>query len=253
MTHLIIRDLHVKVNTTEVLKGINLEVERGKIHVLMGPNGAGKSTLSHALMGNPKYAITKGQIILDGEDITHLKPHERARKGLFLSFQYPQELSGVTLSNFLRTAYNSLHTPTLDVLNFSRLLKEKMALLRIDPIFSQRSVNEGHSGGEKKKNELLQLLVLQPKYAVLDECDSGLDVNALKTVGEGINKAKKDTGILLVTHYPQFLKLVIPDRISIIQEGKIVETGGRELISKIEEKGFKEEVTHLTLVGEEVL
>ncbi len=251
MNHLRINDLHVIVNDIEILKGINLEIEKGKVHVLMGPNGAGKSSLSEVLMGNPKYVITQGSIVLDGENITYLNATERARKGLFLSFQYPEEISGVTLSNFLRTAYNSIKFPNLDVLSFNRLLKEKMNVLKIDPAFAQRSVNEGYSGGEKKRNEILQLLVLHPKYAILDECDSGLDVNALKIVGEELNLVRKDMGILLVTHYTQFLKSIIPDQISIIREGKIIETGGRELALQIEEKGFKEEVTHLNVMGEE--
>ena len=185
-----IKDLHVNVEGKEILKGVNLDVEIGKVHALMGPNGSGKSTLANVLMGHPKYEITKGKIFLDGEDITELKADERAKRGLFLSFQYPSEITGVTLTNFLRTAYNSVKKDKLSVIDFHKLLKKKMEELQMDPSFNKRYVNEGFSGGEKKRAEILQMSVLEPKYAILDECDSGLDVNSIQIVGEGVNKKK---------------------------------------------------------------
>lgn len=237
---LVIKDLHAEVNGKEILKGINLEIEQGKVHALMGPNGAGKSCLANTLMGNPKYKITSGKIILDGEDITKLSPTERARKGLFLSFQYPIEIPGVTLSNFLRKAYNSINGVKINVLDFHKILQQKMKELKIDLGFTRRYLNEGFSGGEKKKAEILHLSMLNPKYAILDECDSGLDVNGIKTVGEGLNKIMSpDKGILIITHYYRILKYIAPDVVSILVDGKIVKTGGKELALDIEDNGFK--------------
>ncbi len=237
---LVIKDLRVEVGGKEILKGVNLEVEPGKVHALMGPNGAGKSCLANTLMGNPKYKITGGKIMLDGEDITLLDPTERARKGLFLSFQYPLEISGVTLSNFLRTAYNSVKGVKMNVLDFHKMLKQKMEDLKIDLGFTKRYLNEGFSGGEKKKAEILQLSVLDPKYAILDECDSGLDVNGIKIVGEGVSKLKgPNKGILIITHYYRILKHITPDAVSVLVDGKVVKTGGKELAIDIEENGFK--------------
>ncbi len=203
---LVIKDLHVEAQGKEILHGVNLEIELGKVHALMGPNGAGKSCLANTLMGNPAYKITKGKIILDGEDITNIGTTERARKGLFLSFQYPREIPGVTLSNFLRTAYNSINGGKINVLDFHKMLKQKMEELKIDFGFTKRYLNEGFSGGEKKKAEILQMSVLDPKYAILDECDSGLDVNGIKIVGEGIKKIMNpNKGILIITHYHRIL------------------------------------------------
>ena len=235
---LIIEDLHVNIGEKQILKGINLTIKQGEVHALMGPNGSGKSTLANVLMGNPKYEITKGKIILNGKDITNLPANERANLGLFLSFQYPQEITGVTLSNFLRTAYNSINKEKLDVVNFHNLLKEKMGELKIDPTFARRYINEGFSGGEKKRSEILQLSILNPKYAILDETDSGLDISALKIVGEGIEKLKDNKGILLITHYNRILKYLNPDKVTIMVNGEIVESGNKELAEKIEKEGF---------------
>lgn len=239
-------DLHVEAKGTKIIKGVTITFYPGKIHALMGPNGAGKSTLAHAIMGHPKYKITKGKIILNGEDITCAKPEVRAQKGLFLSFQYPLEISGVTISNFLRTAVNNLREKKglapHSVIGFYKLLKEKMARSKMDASFSKRYLNEGFSGGEKKRMEMLQLLMLEPKYALMDETDSGLDVDAMKTVAEGLEKIRKelDAGIIVITHYPRFLQCLKPDAVSIMYGGKIVKTGSYELAQQIEKQGFNE-------------
>ncbi len=237
-----IKDLHVEVDGTEIIKGISLVFEPGKVHALMGPNGSGKSTLANAIMGHPKYTVTKGKILLDGKDITYEKPDVRSRLGLFLSFQYPQAVSGVTISNFLRTAVNARRENKLSVLEFHSLLKEKMTELKIDPSFSKRYLNEGFSGGEKKKAEILQMVMLEPTYALLDETDSGMDIDAIKIVAESINKAHRsnDAGIIVITHYNRFLEYLKPDCVSIIVKGNIVAQGGYELAQKIEQEGFME-------------
>lgn len=246
MKRLEIIDLHVEIDGKEIIKGVSLTFYPGKVHALMGPNGSGKSTLAHAIMGHPKYKITKGKILLDEEDITNAKPEIRAQKGLFLSFQYPSEISGVTISNFLRTAVNNLREkkglPIYPVVDFHKLLKEKMAQLKIDSSFSKRYLNEGFSGGEKKRMEILQLAMLEPSYALLDETDSGLDVDAMKTVAEGVEKIRKEkeTGIIVITHYTHFLEYLKPDTVSILYNGKIVKTGSYELAKKIEKEGFRE-------------
>ncbi len=239
MKKLIVKDLHVSVDGKQILKGINLEVDLGKVHALMGPNGAGKSTLGHVLMGHPKYVIEKGSIMLDDEDITKLLPHERARRGLFLSFQYPSEIAGVTLSNFLRTAREAVSGKKISVVEFHTLLKEKMKKLQMDSSFSKRYVNEGFSGGEKKRAEILQLSVLEPKYAILDETDSGLDIDSLKIVAQGVQDLRSQMGILIITHYYKILDVLTPDVVSVMVDGKIVETGGRALAAEIEKNGFK--------------
>ncbi|MAG52839.1 MAG: Fe-S cluster assembly ATPase SufC [Nanoarchaeota archaeon] len=239
MNKLIVEDLHVSIDGEEILRGVNLEINLGKVHALMGPNGSGKSTLANVLMGNPKYEVTKGRILLDGEDITTLSPDERAKKGLFLSFQYPSEITGVTMSNFLRTAWNSIKDEKLDVIQFHAKLKEKMVELEMDESFRKRYINEGFSGGEKKRAEILQMSVLEPKYAILDETDSGLDINSIKIVGDGVNKMKKDdNGIFIITHYYRILNFIIPDKVHIMIDGKIVEEGGKELAEEIEKNGF---------------
>ena len=239
MSKLVIKDLHVSVNGEQILKGINLEIDLGKVHVLMGPNGSGKSTLANALMGDPKYTIDKGKIILDGEDITESSPDKRAKKGLFLSFQYPSEITGVTMSNFLRTAYNSVKNANVNVVDFHKMLKEKMQELNIDATFSRRYVNEGFSGGEKKRAEILQLSILQPKYAILDETDSGLDVTSIKIVGNAVNKMRSlKNSFLIITHYYRILHYITPDVASIMIDGKIVKTGGKELAEEVEKNGF---------------
>jgi Fe-S cluster assembly ATP-binding protein len=234
-------DLHVEVEGKEIIKGVSLQFEKGKVHALMGPNGSGKSTLANALMGHPKYKITKGQVILDGEDITNIKTDLKAKAGLFLSFQYPKAISGITISNFLRASYNSLKENKLSILNFHKMLKEKMKELNMDPSFSKRYLNVGFSGGEKKKAEILQLSILEPKYAVLDETDSGTDVDAIKIIAHGINKTKETTNmtIIVITHYNKFLNYLSPDTISIINDGKIIEQGTVDLAHKIEEEGFE--------------
>lgn len=244
MSKLEIKNLHAGIKDKEILKGINLEINLGEVHALMGPNGAGKSCLASVLMGDPKYTITSGQILLDGKDITNLGPTEKAKLGLFLSFQYPSEIPGVSLSNFLRTAYNTLNNKKLGVVEFHELLREKMKDLGVLPSFSKRYLNQGFSGGEKKRAEILQMSVLNPKYTILDECDSGLDVDSLKIIGEGINKIHgKDKGILIITHYYRILKYLSPDRVSILVNGKIIKTGSHNLALDIEKEGFDKYLT----------
>ncbi len=234
-----IKDLHVSVDGKEILKGVNLKLEQGKVHALMGPNGSGKSTLANALMGHPKYIITKGCILLDGEDITALEPNERAKKGLFLSFQYPSEISGVTISNLLRTALSSITGRKISPLDFRKILEQKMQSLKIGKDFLSRYVNEGFSGGEKKRAEILQMSVLGPKVAILDETDSGLDIDALRIVAEGVNAFMgKGKTILIITHYKRILQYIKPDKLSIMIEGKIAAEGAGELVDKLEEKGY---------------
>ena len=235
-----IEDLHVSIEGKEILKGLNLKIELGKVHALMGPNGSGKSTLANVLMGNPKYSVTKGKIFLDNEDITELSADQRAKKGLFMSFQYPSEITGVTMSNFLRTAYNSIKKTNVNVIDFHRKLKDKMKELGMDSNFSKRYINEGFSGGEKKRAEILQMVVLEPKYAILDETDSGTDVDALKIIAEGINDAKEKTnmGILIITHYNRILQYINVDKVTIMMDGKIVKEGEKELGDEIETEGY---------------
>ncbi len=236
-----IQNLHVEVDGKEIIKGVSLHFIPGKVHALMGPNGSGKSTLLLAIMGHPKYKITHGKIVLDGDDITYEKPEIKAKKGLFLSFQYPAEVSGITISNFLRTAVNSKREKPYSVLEFHQLLKQKMAELKIDSSFSKRDLNVGFSGGEKKRAEILQLMLLEPRYAFLDETDSGLDIDAIKIVAEGIKKLEQETGmsIIMITHYNRFLEYFTPDQISVISEGKIIAQGGADLAQKIEREGFE--------------
>ncbi len=236
-----IKDLHVEVDGKEIIKGVSLAFQPGKVHVLMGPNGSGKSTLMLTIMGHPKYKITGGKILLNGEDITREKPEIRAKKGLFLSFQYPAEVNGVTISNFLRTAVNSKRKKPYSVIEFHELLKRKMIELKMDSSFSKRDLNVGFSGGEKKRAEILQLMLLEPRYAFLDETDSGLDIDAIKIVAEGIKKLEQETGmsIIMITHYNRFLEYFTPDQISVISEGKIIAQGGADLAQKIEREGFE--------------
>ena len=242
MVFLEVKDLHVKIEDKEILKGVSLTVDKGEVVAIMGPNGSGKSTLAYALMGHPRYEITKGRIFLNGEDVTEMEADERAKKGLFLSFQYPQEIAGVSVSNFLRTALNSKRGGNkISVPDFHRLLQEKMRLLKFDKSFALRYLNEGFSGGEKKKAEILQMAVLQPTIGILDETDSGLDVDSLKIVANGVNKLKgPDMGILLITHYQRILNYIIPDKVHIVVDGKIVKSGGKELALEVEEKGYEE-------------
>ncbi len=238
---LIIKDLHVEVEGKEILNGVDLEIKKNETVALMGPNGSGKSTLSLALMGHPNYKITKGKIVLNKEDVTELSPDERARKGLFLSFQYPSEIPGVNIINFLKTAYNSIYPDEkISVMDFMKLVNEKMSLLNMNPEFTKRDLNLGFSGGEKKRSEILQMLILKPKIAILDETDSGLDVDALRDVSKGINELKKgNSGILLITHYQRILHYVIPDKVYVLMKGKIVASGNKELVERIEKEGYK--------------
>lgn len=238
-TRLKIADLHVSVNGNPIIKGLNLAVEGGEIHALMGPNGSGKTTLSHALMGHPRYRIDQGSINLDGTELVGQSPDKRARAGLFLSFQYPSEIPGVSVSGFLRQAVNSIRGKDMTVWDFRELLMEKMALLEMDESFAERHLNEGFSGGEKKRGETLQMLLLQPRIAVLDEPDSGLDVDALKVVAKGINAMRSpDFGALVITHYNRLLNYVEPDRVHVIIDGRIVRSGGKKLALEVEEKGY---------------
>ena len=239
MSILEIKDLHVSIEGKEILKGITMTLEKGKIHALMGPNGSGKSTLAHAIMGHPKYTITKGSITLDGKDVTEMEADERAKTGLFLSFQYPCEISGVTIPNFLRSAYANVKEKKISVLEFNRILEEKMQLLDMKRSMLTRYLNEGFSGGEKKRAEILQLLTLDPKVAVLDETDSGLDIDALRVVAQGVNSFMgSDKSVLIITHYKRILEYIKPDKLFIMIDGNIKLEGSSELVDSLEEKGY---------------
>ncbi len=240
MNKLEIKGLHVSVAGKEILHGINLTLQAGKIHALLGPNGSGKSTLAQALMGNPKFVITSGEIILDGRDITSAKADLRSKLGLFLSFQYPAEIKGLSLHTFLRSIVNNRRENKYSAIEFNLLLKNKMKELSIDSNFSGRDLNAGFSGGEKKRAEILQLALIEPKYAILDETDSGLDVDAIKVVAETIQKirTKVSMGVLLITHYNKFLEFLKPEQVSVIHQGKIIKQGGAELALEIETQGF---------------
>ncbi len=235
-----VKDLRVNVEGKEIIKGLNLSLETGKVNALMGPNGSGKSTLANTMMGHPKYEITSGQILLDGEDITEMDADEKARKGLFLSFQYPLEIPGVTVTNFLMSAVENVKGEKPSMLEFKKLLDEKMDLLEIDRRFLTRHLNEGFSGGEKKRSEILQMAVLDPKVAVLDETDSGLDIDALKIVSNGVNKfMDSNKCVLLITHYKRILEYIKPDKVFIMMDGRIVKEGGEELAHDLEAKGYR--------------
>lgn len=249
MSQLVIKNLHATVDNKEILRGITLTVNSGEVHAIMGPNGSGKSTLCHILMGHPKYTITKGSIELDGVSIMDMSPDQRAKLGLFLSFQYPQEIPGVKYANFLRQAKNALLAaagkPVVKIPDFIKTLKEKIKLLKFPENFLERAVNEGFSGGEKKRAEILQMAIFEPKFAILDETDSGLDVDALKIVAKGANTIAKETqcGVLLITHYQRILNYIKPDFVHIMIEGRIVKTGTMELVEDIEAKGYEEHIT----------
>ncbi|MDT7690320.1 MAG: Fe-S cluster assembly ATP-binding protein [Acidobacteriota bacterium] len=245
-----IRDLHATVDGKEILRGINLSIQKGEIHAIMGPNGSGKSTLAKILAGHPAYVVTKGEVLYEGKNLLELAPDERAREGVFLAFQYPVEVPGVSNAQFLRLAYNEKRKhhgeEELDPLEFKDLLAERAKVVEMDAGLMSRSVNEGFSGGEKKRNEILQMAVLEPKLAVLDETDSGLDIDALRIVSEGVNKLRTpENAIVLVTHYQRLLNYIVPDRVHVLYRGRIVRTGGKELALELEEKGYdwiKEEV-----------
>ena len=237
--HLKVENIRIAAQGKEIVKGVSLEVKPGQIVAIMGPNGSGKSTLANAIMGHPEYEVTAGKIVLDGEDLTPLSVDQRAKKGLFLSFQYPSAIEGVTISNFLRTARNAVKNITMNVIEFNNLLKEKMNLLCIDQKFISRYLNQGFSGGEKKKAEILQLAILEPSVAILDETDSGLDVDALKVVAEGITKTgTKEMGILIITHYCRILDYLKPDVVHVMLNGRIVKTGSSELAKELEKSGY---------------
>ena len=246
MSKLEIRGLQVVVNTEngpkEILKGVDLTVNSGETHAIMGPNGSGKSTLAYSIAGHPKYEITGGTVHLDGQDILEMSVDERAKAGLFLAMQYPVEVPGVSVSNFLRTAATALRGEAPNLRKWVGEVKDAMAALKMDPAFAERSVNEGFSGGEKKRHEIMQLELLKPRIAILDETDSGLDVDALKVVSEGVNRAKaaNDLGVLLITHYTRILRYIKPDFVHVFANGRIVEEGGPELAEKLEEQGYAE-------------
>jgi Fe-S cluster assembly ATP-binding protein len=232
--------LHASVEGKEILKGIDLTVKQGETHALMGPNGSGKSTLANILMGRPGYQLTAGTVVFKGEDITRLTPDERAKRGLFLAMQYPVEIPGVSVVNFLRTAYQSVKTEQVSALAFRKHMKEKMNLLGVDDQMVARYVNQGFSGGEKKKNEILQLAVLEPEIAVLDETDSGLDIDSLKSVATGVSQLiGPSLGVLLITHYQRILNYITPDHVHVMMGGRIVKSGGPELAHELEEKGYE--------------
>ena len=245
MSKLTITDLHASVITDEgetpILRGVSLVVESGKTNAIMGPNGSGKSTLAYVIAGHPKYTVTSGAIDLDGEDVLAMSVDERARAGLFLAMQYPVEIPGVSVSNFLRTSITALRGEAPKLRTWTKDMKEAMAGLQMDPAFSSRNVNEGFSGGEKKRHEILQMGLMQPKIAILDETDSGLDVDALKVVSEGVNRFKNqnDAGVLLITHYTRILRYIEPDVVHVFVEGKIVATGGPELAEVLEADGYE--------------
>ena len=234
-----IQNLHVKTDDREILHGVDLTIEKGEMHALMGPNGSGKSTLANTLMGNPAYEVTEGKILLDGDDITEADPDERAQAGLFMAFQYPVAIPGVSVANFLRTAINARREEAISMKEFTAKLKQNMELLRIERAFTSRYLNDGFSGGEKKRAEILPLAMLEPAYAVLDETDSGLDIDALKVVSDGVNALRgPEMGGLIITHYTRILGYVKPDFVHILMDGKIVREGGSELADELEAKGY---------------
>jgi Fe-S cluster assembly ATP-binding protein len=234
-----IENLHVEVDGNEIVKGLDLEVGRGEIHAIMGPNGSGKSTLANVLMGHPRYEVTEGSVTFDDEDVLELEPDERAKLGMFLAFQYPSEVPGVSVANFLRTAVNSVRDEELSPMEMYKLLQEKMAVMRMDPKFAERYLNEGFSGGEKKRNEILQLLMLEPRLAILDETDSGLDIDALQVVARGVNEMRgPEFSAVLITHYQRILRYIEPDHVHVMLDGRLVTSGRKELAEELEEKGY---------------
>ena len=244
MSVLEIKDLHVSVltdqGTKRILHGVNLTINEGEIHAIMGPNGSGKSTLAYTIAGHPKYTVDSGSILLDGEEVTTMTVDQRARAGLFLAMQYPVEIPGVTVTNFLRTAKTAVDGTAPPIRTWIKDVRESMKQLRMDKSFAERNVNEGFSGGEKKRNEILQLELLKPRFAILDETDSGLDVDALKVVSEGVNRAKENTGLglVLITHYTRILRYIKPDFVHVFVDGRIAEQGGPELADRLEDEGY---------------
>ena len=246
MSQLEIKNLHVSIEGKEILKGLDLTIEQGKVHAIMGPNGTGKSTLAYTLMGHPSYTVTEGEVIYKGQNVLELEADERSRLGIFLAFQYPVAIPGVTVANFLRTAINARRRAKnpedkgMPIPEFRKLLKDKMAMLKMDQTFAGRYLNEGFSGGEKKRAEILQMATLNPEIAILDETDSGLDIDALRVVSEGVNTLmNKDMGVMVITHYQRLLNYIKPDYVHVMLGGKIVESGGPELALHLEEKGYE--------------
>jgi len=248
---LIIKDLHVRVEGQEILKGLNFEMSKGEVHAIMGPNGSGKSTLANTLMGHPAYVVTRGEILFRGKNLIDLPADERSRLGIFLAFQYPSAIPGVSVASFLRTAINARYDKQdpsdngtsqqrgISMREFRRLLKEKMAMLQMDPSFASRYLNEGFSGGEKKRMEILQMAMLRPELAILDETDSGLDIDALRIVSEGVNELQSpDLGVLVITHYQRILNYIRPEHVHILVDGRVVMSGGPELALELEERGY---------------
>lgn len=238
-----VKNLHATINGKEILKGINLVIKTGEVHAIMGPNGSGKSTLSAVLVGNPMYEVTQGEVTFNGKDLLAMAPEDRAHEGLFLSFQYPVEIPGVSMTNFMRAAINEKRKyqelEPMSAGDFIKLMKEKRKVVELDSKLSNRSVNEGFSGGEKKRNEIFQMAMLEPTLSILDETDSGLDVDALRIVAEGVNKLKRpDTSTIVITHYDRLLDLIKPDIVHVLFNGRIVKTGGPELAKEIEDKGY---------------
>lgn len=253
--HFKIDNLHVAVEDKDIVRGLNLEINGGEVHAIMGPNGTGKSTLASALMGHPAYEVTAGTATLDGENVLDMSVDERARAGLFLAMQYPAEVSGVSNANFLRTALNARRGEgnELPVIKFHRLLQDKMKQLNIDASFAERYLNEGFSGGEKKRNEILQMSILEPRIAILDEIDSGLDIDALKIVAESVNTLRSpDIGFLIITHYQRLLQYIVPDHVHVMMQGRIVRSGGKELAEQLEAKGYDWLKDELGIVDETV-
>ncbi|HEI7446078.1 iron-sulfur cluster assembly ATPase SufC [Staphylococcus aureus] len=237
-----IKDLHVSIEDKEILKGVNLTINTDEIHAIMGPNGTGKSTLSSAIMGHPSYEVTKGEVLLDGVNILELEVDERAKAGLFLAMQYPSEITGVTNADFMRSAINAKREEgqEINLMQFIKKLDKNMDFLDIDKDMAQRYLNEGFSGGEKKRNEILQLMMLEPKFAILDEIDSGLDIDALKVVSKGINQMRVENfGALMITHYQRLLNYITPDKVHVMYAGKVVKSGGPELAKRLEEEGYE--------------
>jgi len=238
-----VKNLNASVDKNEILRGINLEVKAGEVHAIMGPNGSGKSTLAHILAGREGYELTRGEVVYEGKDLLAMLPEQRAREGVFLAFQYPVEIAGVSNMYFLRAALNAIRKhrglDELDAMDFLKVVREKMKLLEMDEALMNRPVNEGFSGGEKKRNEIFQMAVLEPKLAILDETDSGLDIDALRTVADGINRLRSpERAIILVTHYQRLLSYVVPDFVHVLADGRIVKSGGKELAHELEQKGY---------------
>src|SRR6478752_3593359 len=238
-----VKDLHAAIDGKEILKGLNLQINKGEVHAIMGPNGSGKSTLSKVLAGHPSYEVTRGEVIYEGKNLLELEPDERAREGVFMAFQYPVEVPGVSNSQFLRLAYNQkmkhIGEEELDPLEFNDYLEEKAKVVEMDPAFFKRSVNEGFSGGEKKRNEILQMAVLEPKLAILDETDSGLDIDALRIVASGVQALHTpDNAVILVTHYQRLLNYIVPDYVHVMDAGRIIKTGDKELALELESRGY---------------